>query len=301
MKDFNELISSIINKFPGINKEGSAFIRNEVSLFTHGTIHRICKAMSKALQARDSYTGEHCRRVAVYASKLADDEELGLNDDMKTALSCACTIHDIGKVQIHDAILSGDIAYNRNDPQQKEEFFRFVGNHPECGAKILSHAFRFLSSNQNIIPLLVLYHHWDYNTLDPKSGEGKGYPSRVIDDKLREYINSVIYEHEGNFLNIKEYEGVDKNKLRILVGICRVADSLDAGTVTRKYKSGDLFKPMGEIIDEIIGGGAIYHPDVVASLEKRRTILENMNLSLVANNELRNTPPSPFVWTRRTP
>jgi putative two-component system response regulator len=60
-------------------------------------------AFAKLIDLRDPRTGDHCRRVAMYADAIAG--KLGFSQIERTQLKQAARIHDIGKVVIPDRIL----------------------------------------------------------------------------------------------------------------------------------------------------------------------------------------------------
>ncbi len=60
-------------------------------------------ALAKSVEARDSYTGMHCERLAALSVRLG--EALGLSGAEQLALYRGGYLHDIGKVGIPDAIL----------------------------------------------------------------------------------------------------------------------------------------------------------------------------------------------------
>ncbi len=112
--------------------------------------------IQQILNARDSYTSEHCNRVLGLAEAMG--EKLGLNEEQMVILTLAAGFHDIGKIGIPDHILL--------KPSRLEaDEYEIIKTHPQIGANIL----RSLGN-----PLLddvancILHHHefWD----------GSGYP-----------------------------------------------------------------------------------------------------------------------------
>ena len=112
------------------------------------------QSLAIALDAKDSYTEGHSKRVSEYAYLLAKNICLDLQEVEWVRLA-AC-MHDIGKIGIPESILC------KNGKLTKEEF-EVMKKHPVIGAKIL----------KPIKPLekvahLVLHHHEYWN--------GTGYP-----------------------------------------------------------------------------------------------------------------------------
>jgi HD-GYP domain-containing protein (c-di-GMP phosphodiesterase class II) len=120
------------------------------------------KALSKAIEAKDPYTQGHVDRVAKYGMAIALelDQDL-LKDDM---FRYALVLHDIGKIQIPDAILA------KKDRLTREEM-EIIRRHPETGAQILEPV-KFLQKAAE----MVKYHqeHWN----------GKGYPNGLKGEEI---------------------------------------------------------------------------------------------------------------------
>lgn len=112
------------------------------------------QSLALALDAKDSYTEGHSKRVSEYAYILAKELGLGLQEIEWVRLAAA--LHDIGKIGIPENILC-------KPAKLTSEEYEVMKKHPVIGARIL----------KPIKPLeevasLVLYHHehWD----------GSGYP-----------------------------------------------------------------------------------------------------------------------------
>ncbi|MCE1246613.1 MAG: GAF domain-containing protein [Firmicutes bacterium] len=120
------------------------------------------KALSKAIEAKDPYTRGHVDRVAKYglAVALELDSEL-LKDDM---FRYALVLHDIGKIEIPDHILT-------KQGHLTDEEMAVMRRHPEVGAQILSPV-RFLKEAAD----MVRYHQERY--------DGKGYPMGLKGEEI---------------------------------------------------------------------------------------------------------------------
>ena len=119
-------------------------------------------AASAAIDARDTYTAGHSKRVADIACKIS--RELELNDSQIKCIELAALFHDIGKIGIPDNIL------NKLGGLDEEEFEK-IKMHPILGYKILENI-EFFSS---MLPS-ILYHH--------ERPDGKGYPEGLIGDEI---------------------------------------------------------------------------------------------------------------------
>ncbi len=135
-------------------KEGNDVNTNMPSLLNNQfAYYDVIESIVTALDAKDTYTANHSRRVGGMADLLCD--YLGEKDSVKATVHIASHIHDIGKIGIPDHIL--------NKPGKlTEEEWECMKRHTSIGANILkkSEALKSLSD-------VVLYHHerWD----------GKGY------------------------------------------------------------------------------------------------------------------------------
>ncbi|HEY2603298.1 MAG TPA: HD domain-containing phosphohydrolase [Thermoleophilaceae bacterium] len=116
------------------------------------------RALTNAVEARDSYTGKHAERVAAYGLELARLVDFELADDPETEFGFL--LHDVGKVAVPDAILHKPSALSREE-------IGLMRQHPVTGFEIVSHI-DFLEGNAQRI---VRCHHerWD----------GDGYPDRI--------------------------------------------------------------------------------------------------------------------------
>lgn len=119
-------------------------------------------ALVETLEARDSSTREHSRRVTELSVKIA--RVLGCSDKKLELLTFAGYLHDIGKIGVRDNILlkPSGLTDDEND---------IIQLHPVIGANIIKHL-GFLHREQAIIR----HHHerWD----------GKGYPDGLKEEAI---------------------------------------------------------------------------------------------------------------------
>lgn len=119
-------------------------------------------ALITALQARDSYTGDHSRAVVDQAAAVA--RQLGLSEAEVTDVKLAALLHDIGKLSVPDAILTKD------GPLTEEEWV-IMRRHPIYSASMigdvpdLSHLARVVRAE---------HERWD----------GTGYPDGLAGDAI---------------------------------------------------------------------------------------------------------------------
>ena len=114
------------------------------------------ESLLRAIDANDSQTGAHVRRVARYALIIAD--ALGVDEATRRTIELAALFHDIGK--IHEALF--DIVHEGRTLTDQER--REIATHPKRGAEVLAPIAYFHAE----LAEAVLAHHerWD----------GSGYP-----------------------------------------------------------------------------------------------------------------------------
>lgn len=120
----------------------------------HQTYMRTIKVLAQAIDARDHYTHSHSENVAKYAVIIAEEMHLSVTE--VEMIREACELHDLGKIGIHDSVLSKTSSL---DTQEWEQIKR----HPSTAAQILE-PLSFLNEVVN----LIKQHHEHY--------DGTGYP-----------------------------------------------------------------------------------------------------------------------------
>ncbi len=111
-------------------------------------------SLANAMDARDSYTGDHSQRMADMASLVGEEMRLP-TADIET-LHWAGILHDIGKIGVPDGIL------NKKGKLTKEEWM-IMKEHPLIGAQIVEPV-KYLSA----VSPIIRAHHEKY--------DGTGYP-----------------------------------------------------------------------------------------------------------------------------
>ena len=119
-----------------------------------GAYRSTLKALTAALETRDSETHGHSERVVSYSLRLG--REYGLNSEEMKSLEFGSLLHDIGKIGVPDSIL-------RKPAKLTEEEWVRMREHPLHGQQILR-GIEFLQGAARV----VAQHHeqWD----------GSGYP-----------------------------------------------------------------------------------------------------------------------------
>jgi putative two-component system response regulator len=119
-------------------------------------------SLALGVEARDPYTGDHCARLARYASDLG--QALGLDYDNLVALKRGGYLHDLGKVTIPDSILK---KHSNLTPEE----WAIMRTHPIKGEEIC----RPLKSLRAVLPIIRHHHeHWN----------GSGYPDGLMGEDI---------------------------------------------------------------------------------------------------------------------
>ncbi len=137
-------------------------VRSLLSLkrFTDELEHasQVLESLAIAIEQRDGYTGQHCRRVSRYAQRVG--RELGLDAAALEVLRLGGVFHDIGKITVPDDILRKEDSL---DPQERSA----MALHVHAGAAICAP----MRTLRKVIP--VIRHH--HERLD-----GSGYPDGLV-------------------------------------------------------------------------------------------------------------------------
>lgn len=138
--------------------------RYSFQLYLNGTRQQfsILKALTTALDAKDTYTEGHSSRVAQYAVQIA--QEMHLSQKSISRLQTGAIFHDIGKIGIPDAIL-------QKPGLLTQEERLIIQTHPTIGVDILKN----IDGYHDILDL-VCHHHERY--------DGGGYPSGTKRDDI---------------------------------------------------------------------------------------------------------------------
>jgi putative nucleotidyltransferase with HDIG domain len=134
-----------------------------------GAYRSTLKALTAALETRDSETHGHSERVVTYSLRLG--REYGLNSEQMKSLEFGSLLHDIGKIGVPDSIL-------RKPAKLTEEEWVRMREHPLHGQQILR-GIEFLQGASRV----VAQHHekWD----------GTGYPLGLRGEEID--INARIF------------------------------------------------------------------------------------------------------------
>ncbi len=147
--------------------------REAISHMQNGLI----TVLADMVESRDKSTGDHVRKTAAYANiimkQLKKDDLFKdvLTDEFLENVSNFAPLHDVGKINIPDALL------NKPGRLTDDEFAR-MKEHTNAGGEIIARAIGAMSSSDYLDEAknLASYHHerWD----------GKGYPSGLSGEDI---------------------------------------------------------------------------------------------------------------------
>ncbi|NLA27914.1 MAG: diguanylate cyclase, partial [Firmicutes bacterium] len=131
-------------------------------LDSKSTKSAVLNALLKTLRAKSFETEEHACRMQMIALEFG--EKLGLPDSELNRLSLLITLHDIGKINIPEGILT------KAEPLTEEEW-EIMKKHPETGFRITRSTEEFAHVAEDIFSH---HEHWD----------GSGYPRGLKGEKI---------------------------------------------------------------------------------------------------------------------
>ncbi|HON84731.1 MAG TPA: response regulator [Syntrophorhabdaceae bacterium] len=146
-----------------IGEKASSQIENRIlyeSLFDN--VFKTHMSLITAINKRDSYTENHCKRVNDMALSLA--EKVGLNNIEKDILRVVAPVHDLGKIGVPDEILL-------KPGKLTDVEYEIMKNHSILGQEILSQ-FEILSRES----VIIRNHHERF--------DGRGYPDGISGEAI---------------------------------------------------------------------------------------------------------------------
>jgi HD-GYP domain-containing protein (c-di-GMP phosphodiesterase class II) len=156
LPEFDEVASGpheILDLARGFNQAARA-VREGRERLTRAYVEFV-GSLAEALDARDSYTAGHSRRVSEYACTIATT--MGLREEEVETIRIGALLHDLGKIGISDLVLQKP---GRLTPEEEQ----VIRRHPMIGRRILENVHGF----EPYLPIIELHHeNWD----------GTGYPN----------------------------------------------------------------------------------------------------------------------------
>ncbi len=125
-----------------------------INIDNNAAVDNIVYSLASTVDARDHYTYGHSKLVCKYAAELA--KAIGYEKDGIRRIRAASLLHDIGKLNLPDSILT------KRGPLTNEEW-ETIKNHPQLALDII----KYVVGLRDCIDA-ILYHHERY--------DGQGYP-----------------------------------------------------------------------------------------------------------------------------
>lgn len=154
-------------------------IRNDVTEIIHlheeieNTQKELIYRMGAIAESRSKETGDHIKRVAAYAKELA--KHYGLSEDECELLYMASPMHDIGKLNTPDKVLT---KAGKLDPDEWE----IMKQHAQVG-------YELLNSDKPILQAAAIIAHQHHEKWD-----GSGYPRGLVGEEIHIYgrITAIV-------------------------------------------------------------------------------------------------------------
>ena len=138
--------------------------------YEHENYEQTLFSMVEMIEARDTYTAGHSRRVAEYSKLIA--RQMGYSNEECAKIYQAGFLHDIGKVATPDTVLL-------NPKKLNEIEYRLIQEHVKVGHQILSNVPMFKELSK-----IVRSHHERY--------DGAGYPDGLKGDEIHPLSQIMI-------------------------------------------------------------------------------------------------------------
>ena len=123
---------------------------------------QVVRLLTRTLDARDSDTGSHTRRVSQYCDLLVAEMQLAV--DVRQEVVLAGLLHDIGKIGVPDRVLRKPSALSHSEWAEMRA-------HTDWGYEMV----RSVSALEPVAALLRFHHErWD----------GEGYPNRLAGNAI---------------------------------------------------------------------------------------------------------------------
>jgi HD-GYP domain-containing protein (c-di-GMP phosphodiesterase class II) len=161
------------------------------------------RALSAAIDAKDSYTCGHSDRVALLTAKVA--AAIGLPAWEVDQFRMAGQLHDIGKIGVPEAVLC---KVGRLTPEEYTE----IKKHPEIGFRIL----KDIPGMDQILPG-VLHHH--------ESWDGRGYPHGLAGEAIPFVARCIALADTFDAMSSARSYRQALSRTQVLAEIQRVAGS----------------------------------------------------------------------------
>lgn len=193
--------------------------QKEVDLVRQTTL-----ALVEAIDAKDSYTNGHSRRVADFSVAIA--EKAGKSREECEKVHLIALLHDVGKIGIPDAIIN-------KEGKLTDEEYAIIKTHPRVGREILSK----ISASPELT-IGASFHHERY--------DGKGYPFGLKGEEIPEMARIIAiadtYDAMASKRSYRDVLPESKIKSEIEKGIGTQFDPQFAKIMLELINSGEIYR-----------------------------------------------------------
>lgn len=193
--------------------------QKEVDLVRQTTL-----ALVEAIDAKDSYTNGHSRRVADFSVAIA--EKAGKSKEECEKIHLIALLHDVGKIGIPDAIIN-------KEGKLTDEEYAIIKTHPRVGREILSK----ISASPELA-IGASFHHERY--------DGKGYPFGLKGEEIPEMARIIAiadtYDAMASKRSYRDVLPESKIKSEIEKGIGTQFDPQFAKIMLELISSGEIYR-----------------------------------------------------------
>ena len=193
--------------------------QKEVDLVRQTTL-----ALVEAIDAKDSYTNGHSRRVADFSVAIA--EKAGKSREECEKIHLIALLHDVGKIGIPDAIIN-------KEGKLTDEEYAIIKTHPKVGREILSK----ISASPELA-IGASFHHERY--------DGKGYPFGLKGEEIPEMARIIAiadtYDAMASKRSYRDVLPKEKIKSEIEKGIGTQFDPQFAKIMLELINSGEIHR-----------------------------------------------------------
>jgi len=189
------------------------------------------RALAQAIEEKDLYTRGHSELVSYYAVKIA--EAMQLPQKHIESIQIAGILHDVGKIGI-----PGDILRKTSSLTDKE--YKVIKDHPIIGKRILHPVEFFWSDITEAEPTNKATKkkiEMNKKMLKTISIPLAGTIEILKSTDLSEDIKTMIYHHHEKFGGGGYPKGIKGNAIPIGARILAVADTFEAMTADRPYRT----------------------------------------------------------------
>lgn len=192
---------------------------------TDETFAEFGRLILETIEKKDGLFQRHNTRIAKMGYLLA--EKLAMSKTQCEILGVACLMHDIGKIDLPNQLLSSSDYYS-------EDEFSAMKKHTIAGGNI------FLKGDKDLIKtahIVASYYYGKWNQLNYPDGAKKDNNFSQIEAELIETARVVALYHHEQWNGMGYPEGLKEKEIPFEARIISVVDVYDALLSERSYRS----------------------------------------------------------------